>query len=198
MSVRSAIDVAIPLIMAENASLAESIRAMPDVFSACALVPAARLASILDRPPPSYSNPQHSSETLPDYSAATASNTHPDGSVTIRPLGWSVFASLTLADVSLLSLIPLPFCCAELRYGALYTEAYAQRVDPQLAELMELHTKSKAARLASILGSRSEAVAMSDNENFARRVGYEVENEMLRDGRLRPRIQPNLIVGALG
>ncbi|KAJ6789800.1 hypothetical protein PWT90_02351 [Aphanocladium album] len=194
---RATIDAALPVIMAENASLAESIRSMPDVFSARALVDPSRLAAVLARPPPGYSVPAPtvSREALPDYSAATASNTHPDGSVTIRPLGWSVFASLTMADLGILSLVPLPFCAAELRYGEYYTEAFFRRVDPQLAELMEVSSKSKAARLAGILGSRSEAaVAMTDNANFARRVGLELENERTRDGRPRPRVQPNVII----
>ncbi len=128
-------------------------------------------------------------------SAATPSDTHPDGSVTIRPQGWSVFAALTLADLCILSLVPLPFCAAELRYGEFYTNAFSRRVDPQLAELMERPSKSKAAQLAGILGSRSEAAAMADNENFARRVGMEVETPTSRDGRPRLRPQPNLIIG---
>ncbi|TQV95127.1 hypothetical protein IF1G_06114 [Cordyceps javanica] len=261
LSARSTIDTALPLILGDNGPLAESIRCMPDVFSARALVDPARLAAILARPPPGYSVPTPSGgvsgagagagagdadDAPPYYSAATtAGGPHPDGSVTIRPAGWSVFASLTLADLCVLSLIPLPLPGSQapappsasaaaastaadndgslgddvaddedgggnggapptlpplLCYGQFYTEAFAQRVGPPLAELMERPARAKAAQLAALLGSRGGeggGVAMTDEHNFARRVGLELENgaATTRDGRPRMRPQPNVIIG---
>ncbi|OAA63118.1 hypothetical protein ISF_04994 [Cordyceps fumosorosea ARSEF 2679] len=174
---RSAIDAAIPLILGDDPHLAASVRCLPDSFH---VAPAC-----LDRPPPGYSVPSPADDDAPpDYSAAT---TNTDGSVTIRPTGWSAaFAGLTLSDLPALSRVPLPVAVAGLRYGEeLYGEQFARAVGPALAELMERPGGAKAARLAAILGSRSEGVAMTDEDNFARRVGRELE-----DGRARTREQP--------
>ncbi|ATY66048.1 hypothetical protein A9K55_001950 [Cordyceps militaris] len=200
-SARATIDVALPLLLSANTPLARALAEMPDHLCALALVPAARLAAVRDRPPPSYSAPagRPEAEALPDYSAATASDApHPDGSVTIRPAGWwSVFASLTLADVCVLALLPLPLCAADLRYAECYTEAYASRVGPLLADVMEGPAKAKAAQLAAIFGSCREGGqgGVTDEEDFARRVGLEMDNRTTRDGRPRLRPQPNLIIG---
>lgn len=198
MTARAAIDTVLPQIMGDNTALAESIRSMHDIFGARALIPPSRLAHILARPPPGYSIPADNVVPLPDYTSAVADGrgVHPDGSVTIRPLGWSLFATLTIVDVGILSLVPLPFTSAELRYGQVYyTDAFSRRVDPQLAELVEMPAKGKAVRLAQILGLRTEAVTLTDNENFARRVGLEMENTTTRSGEPRPRLQPSIIIG---
>ncbi|OAA51256.1 hypothetical protein BBO_01203 [Beauveria brongniartii RCEF 3172] len=187
---RAAIDASLPLIMGSNPALASSVRLMPDSFAALAAFP----ASLLDRAPPSYSlPPPHIPEALPDYAAAAAST---DGSVAIRPGGWSVFAPLTLADLAALSRIPLPLRAADLVHGRFYTDEFAASVGAQVCELMERPGwTAKAKQLALILGSRTEAVALTDEENFARRVALEMEQSTTRDGRPRSRPQPNIIIG---
>ncbi|KAM3512068.1 hypothetical protein MY11210_004265 [Beauveria gryllotalpidicola] len=187
---RAAIDASLPLIMGSNLALASSVRLMPDSFAVLAAFP----ASLLDRAPPSYSlPPPHVPEALPDYAAAAASA---DGSVAIRPGGWSVFAPLTLADLAALSRIPLPLRAGGLAYGGFYTDEFAASVGAQVCELMERPGwAAKAKQLAAILGSRTEAVALTDDENFARRVALEMEQSTIRDGRPRSQPQPNVIIG---
>lgn len=209
MAARSAIDTILPSLMAENPALAESIRSMPDSFSARSLVPPSRLARLASQPPPTYSVPHPNSTNtnttssteavpLPDYSAASSAPIHPDGSITIRPLGWSVFSPLTVMDIGILSLVPLPFYSSDVRYGDVYEESFSRRVDPLLAELVERPGKRKADDLARILGLRSlGVVGLADQENFARRVGLEMENQTGGDGELRLRVQPNVIVGGM-
>ncbi|KGQ07511.1 hypothetical protein BBAD15_g7162 [Beauveria bassiana D1-5] len=179
---RAAIDASLPLIMGSNPALASSVRLMPDSFGALAAFP----ASLLDRAPPSYSlPPPHIPEALPDYAAAAAST---DGSVAIRPGGWSVFAPLTLADLAALSRVPLPLRAAEGEFAA--------GVGAQVCELMERPGwAAKAKQLAVILGSRTEAVALTHEENFARTVALESEQSTTTDGRPGSRPRPNIIIG---
>ncbi|KAM3469983.1 hypothetical protein MY5147_006688 [Beauveria neobassiana] len=187
---RAAIDASLPLIMGSNPALASSVRLMPDSFGALAAFP----ASLLDRAPPSYSlPPPHIPEALPDYAAAAAST---DGSVAIRPGGWSVFAPLTLADLAALSRVPLPLRAADLVYGRFYTDEFAAGVGAQVCELMERPGwAAKAKQLAVILGSRTEAVALTHEENFARTVALESEQSTTTDGRPGSRPRPNIIIG---
>ncbi|KAM3483595.1 hypothetical protein MY8738_003016 [Beauveria namnaoensis] len=188
---RAAIDASLPLIMGSNPALASSVRLMPDSFGALAAFP----ASLLDRAPPSYSLPPttHIPEALPDYAAAAAST---DGSVAIRPGGWSVFAPLTLADLAALSRVPLPLRAADLVYGRFYTDEFAAGVGAQVCELMERPGwAAKAKQLAIILGSRTEAVALTHEENFARTVALESEQSTTTDGRPGSRPRPNIIIG---
>ncbi|KAK8141498.1 hypothetical protein G3M48_010415, partial [Beauveria asiatica] len=189
---RAAIDASLPLIMGSNPALASSVRLMPDSFGALAAFP----ASLLDRAPPCYSlPPPHTPEALPDYAAAAAST---DGSVAIRPGGWSVFAPLTLADLAALSRIPLPLRAPDLVVHGrdFYTDEFAASVGAQVCELMERPGwTAKAKQLAAILGSRTEALALTDEENFARRVALEMEQSMTRHGRPRSRPQPNIVSG---
>ncbi|KAM3444782.1 hypothetical protein NHJ13734_001132 [Beauveria thailandica] len=189
---RAAIDASLPLIMGSNPALASSVRLMPDSFGALAAFP----ASVLDRAPPCYSlPPPHTPEALPDYAAAAAST---DGSVAIRPGGWSVFAPLTLADLAALSRIPLPLRAPDLVVHGrdFYTDEFAASVGAQVCELMERPGwTAKAKQLAAILGSRTEALALTDEENFARRVALEMEQSMTRHGRPRSRPQPNIVIG---
>ncbi|PMB71772.1 hypothetical protein BM221_001868 [Beauveria bassiana] len=186
---RAAIDASLPLIMGSNPALASSVRLMPDSFGALAAFP----ASLLDRAPPSYSlPPPHIPEALPDYAAAAAST---DGSVAIRPGGWSVFAPLTLADLAALSRVPLPLRAADLVYGRFYTDEFAAGVGAQVCELMERPGwAAKAKQLAVILGSRTEAVALTHEENFARTVALESEQSTTTDGRPGSRPRPNIII----
>ncbi|KAM0745001.1 hypothetical protein ACQRIT_000385 [Beauveria bassiana] len=188
---RAAIDASLPLIMGSNPALASSVRLMPDSFGALAAFP----ASLLDRAPPSYSLPPttHIPEALPDYAAAAAST---DGSVAIRPGGWSVFAPLTLSDLAALSRVPLPLRAADLVYGRFYTDEFAAGVGAQVCELMERPGwAAKAKQLAIILGSRTEAVALTHEENFARTVALESEQSTTTDGRPGSRPRPNIIIG---
>lgn len=136
-------------------ALAQKIRRMQDSFGARSLVPSVRLEAIAARGPPAYSVPTSLAEDLPDYSAAVSHGVNTDGSVTIRATDWSVFSGLTLADVSILSLIPLPIRSEELRYGdRFYTFEYSRRVNEQLDELVEKNTRNKAEALAQILDLR--------------------------------------------
>ncbi|KAM3549888.1 hypothetical protein MY1884_008523 [Beauveria asiatica] len=178
--------------MGSNPALASSVRLMPDSFGALAAFP----ASVLDRAPPCYSlPPPHTPEALPDYAAAAAST---DGSVAIRPGGWSVFAPLTLADLAALSRIPLPLRAPDLVVHGrdFYTDQFAASVGAQVCELMERPGwTAKAKQLAAILGSRTEALALTDEENFAPRVALEMEQSITRHGRPRSRPQPNIVIG---
>ncbi|KAF1733801.1 hypothetical protein CRV24_005331 [Beauveria bassiana] len=191
---RAAIDASLALIMGSNPALAASVRLMPDSFGALAAFP----TSLLDRAPPSYSLPPPTTthvpeEALPDYAAAAAST---DGSVAIRPGGWSVFAPLTLADLAALSRVPLPLRAADLVYGRFYTDEFAAGVGAQVCELMERPGwAAKAKQLAVILGSRTETVALTHEENFARTVALESEQSTTTDGRPGSRPRPNIIIG---
>ncbi|PNY26619.1 Uncharacterized protein TCAP_03453, partial [Tolypocladium capitatum] len=101
--------------------------------AARAAVPAARIAEIAARPPPGYSVPSPASDAeLPDYAAATA---NADGSVTIRPHGWSVFSGLHLADVrGAVRGVPVPLAHQEIHCGAeYYAPGYADGVHDALS-----------------------------------------------------------------
>lgn len=163
-------------ILDTNTTLSESLTAMADIFSARALVPQTRLDAALSAAPPSYSIPlrhRQSSDTLPtlpDYTERTASGTHLDGSVTIRATSRSVFTGLSLADVRVLSLLPLPVVPGELRDGPrFYTAAYSRNVDAALGELAERNVHKKNLPLVQILGLRAVGSA-SESNSFARSV----------------------------
>lgn len=142
--------------------------------------------------------PTPRAEVLPDYTAsATAGAANADGSVTIQPIGWSIFSGLTLDDLRILSLIPVPLVSGELRYGEMYTFEYSRRVDLQLGNLMEQNTKVKTKRIGEILGMRQDVEADLDSaKSFARRMGMDHGNEPVSGiTRRRPRPQPNTIIG---
>lgn len=69
----------------------------------------------------------------------------------------SPLSGYTLADIPILSMIPLPVTTTELTDGALfYTFAYAQRVSHDLGELMQEQTGQGTSRsLGIILGRTS-------------------------------------------
>lgn len=176
-------------ILDTNTTLSESLSTMSDIFSARSLVPQARLDNALNTAPPIYSRPlrcRQSSDTLPtlpDYTERTASGTHLDGSVTIRATSRSVFTGLSLADVRVLSLLPLPVVPGELRDGPrFYTAAYARSVDAALGELAERNSHRKNSPLVQILGLRAVGSATESN-SFARSV---------QGGRRLIRVQPNM------
>lgn len=146
---------------------------MRDIFGARALVPEERLEAALDREPPRYSVPadNRSQSTLPDYTARTASGAHTDGSVTIQATSRTIFSGLTLGDVSILSLLPLPIVCDELRYGPeFYTFEYSRLVNDSLSALAEKNVREKAKQMCTILGLRPWGSVAEDSENFAKNV----------------------------
>lgn len=164
---------------------------MQDVFGARAVVPQTRLEEVTNHAPPGYSVPVSRTEELPEYSQATNASHNPDGSVTIRPDGLSVFSGLTLADISILSLIPLPLHSGELRYGELYSNEYCRSVNEELANLAEKNLKQKNLQLSKVLGLRNVG-SNWDEEGFARRVGLQYDDYSRSDGRLRSRPQPEM------
>lgn len=163
---------------------------MRDVFGARALVPRERIEAVTMHAPPGYSVPVAHSEELPEYSRTGINGQNEDGSVTIRPGSWSIFSGLTFADVSILSLIPLPLHSGELRYGVLYTNEYCRAVNEDLGKLADQSVKQKNLHLAKILGLRAVG-SNHEQESFARRVGLQYDDYSTRGGpRLRP--QPEL------
>jgi hypothetical protein len=176
------------------------MRNLEDIFGARALVSQERQTEAINRPPPGYSVPTPgNAEVLPDYTD-TAPNgaANADGSITIHPISWSIFAGLTLDDVRILSLIPVPLVSGELRYGEMYTFEYSRKVDLRLGNLMEQPIKQKVKAMVEILGLRQDNANddMEATANFSRRVGMEYGNTELRDRtRRRPRPQPSTIVG---
>jgi hypothetical protein len=55
-----------------------------------------------------------------------------------QPRLWSIFSGYNLADIPVLSMIPLPVLTLELRDNEFYTFDFAQRVSDDLVELMQL------------------------------------------------------------
>ena len=197
---RRNIETNITQILQDNTSLADRMRNLEDIFGARALVSQDRQTEAINRPPPGYSVPTPgNAEVLPDYTD-TAPNgaTNADGSITIQPIGWSIFAGLTLDDIRILSLIPVPLVSGELRYGEMYTFEYSRKVDLRLGNLMEQPTKQKVKGIVEILGLKQNTASndMEATTNFSRRVGMEYDETELTDRtRRRPRPQPSTIVG---
>lgn len=166
---------------------------MRDVFGARALVSRERVEQVSDHAPPGYSVPvaQTQDEELPGYSDATSGARNEDGSITIRPGGYSIFTGLTLADISILSLVPLPLHSGELRYGELYSNEYCRAVNEELGKLSDQSLQQRNYHLSRILGLRNVG-SNWEEEGFARRVGLQYDDYSRRDGRLRSQPQPNL------
>lgn len=134
------------------------MRALNDSFGARGLVPPERLEHISQREPPGYSGETVRSDEVPGYTERTLSGFNADGSVTIRATAWTIFSGLTLRDISILTLIPLPITSGELRYGNnFYTADFCRDINPALGELMEMNIKAKTKKMAELLGLRSKA-----------------------------------------
>ena len=197
---------AVNSLLQSDGSLAHRMHRLQDVFGSRALVPRERLEAIAALPPPGYSIPAPTNEQLPDYTATDTpsstqnqshqdtndnrgGNNNNDGSTTIRPGGsWSIFSSLTLADISILSLIPLPLESGNVRYSRFYTSSYCRSVNDELGALAESNTKNKAGPLARILGLR-EVGQKAKDERFARRMGMKYDEENPNRSRPQPPIR---------
>lgn len=141
-----------------------------DIFGARALVPRGRLNEIAAiQAPPSYIYSSGGADELPDYAAATGTNRPTStSSVEFNPGSWSIFSGLTITDVKILSLMPLPLTAGELRYGSFYTADFTSSVNDALGELAEMNTRYKGKRLATILGLRVVGEPVDEDAKFAR------------------------------
>ncbi len=140
-------------ILQTNPRLAERARDLDDVFEIKSLISTARLDDTESRGPPPYGQPTSEFDQLPQYSPPAVTGTCKDGSISIGFAQHTVFSGLTLADISIFSLVALPIVCDELRYGnEFYTAEYCSRVHHQLTDLVEKRSRKKSYWLAVILG----------------------------------------------
>lgn len=102
-------------------------------------------------------------DALPSYGSAPAVSTRlierarPSGEFSQRDRAWSVLSGYTLADITVMSIIPLPVFTTEVTDGSeFYTFDYARRVSRDLGELMQLEAGQGTSRtLGFILGKSS-------------------------------------------
>ena len=128
-------------LLSSNAELATRMRNLDDLFrtrgSACDALP-------------SYAS-------APLVSTRLIERARPSGEFAQRGRVWSALSGYTLADITVMSIIPLPVTTAEVRDGGeFYTFDYARRVSRDLGELMQNEPGQGTSRtLGFILGKSS-------------------------------------------
>ncbi|KND87020.1 hypothetical protein TOPH_08368 [Tolypocladium ophioglossoides CBS 100239] len=137
-------------LLTSNAVLASRMRQLDDVFDGRAL-DRESLPHYTRRPVPSAS-PLSGGE--PEITPAEAGEVGPEGRSRVP----SPLSGYTLADIPVLSIIPLPVTTDELHDGnEFYTFAYARRVGRDLGELMQYQASQGTSRALSILLGRTNA-----------------------------------------
>ncbi|POR32771.1 Uncharacterized protein TPAR_07017 [Tolypocladium paradoxum] len=136
-------------LLTSNKVLASRMRQLDDVFGGRALG-GESLPHYTRRPVPSASPLSSGGE--PDITPAPAAEVGPE----IRSRVRSHLSGYTLADIPVLSIIPLPVATNELHDGnEFYTFAYARRVGRDLGELMQCQASQGTSRTLSILLGRT-------------------------------------------
>ncbi|KAL7943394.1 hypothetical protein V8C42DRAFT_106297 [Trichoderma barbatum] len=132
-------------LLSSNSDLALRMRRLRDTFSARSMARRAipNYAPVAQNAPRLPADRTSSASSISEASTSTASGqsgqqTAPDTEAVPPPQLWSIFSGYNLADIPVLSMIPLPVLTLELRDNEFYTFDFAQRVSHDLVELMQL------------------------------------------------------------
>lgn len=137
-------------LLSSNSDLSLRMRRLRDSFGARSMTRRAipNYAPVAQNAPRLPADRTSSASSISEASASTStsgqSSQQPtsDGDVaaaaTPQPRLWSIFSGYNLADIPVLSMIPLPVLTLELRDNEFYTFDFAQRVSDDLVELMQL------------------------------------------------------------
>ncbi|KAH6606954.1 hypothetical protein Trco_006107 [Trichoderma cornu-damae] len=131
-------------LLSSNGDLSLRMRRLRDTFGARSMArraipmyaPVAQNAPRL--PADRTSSASSISEASTAASGQSAQQTTTDSEAAPQPRLWSIFSGYNLADIPVLSMIPLPVLTLELRDNEFYTFDFAQRVSHDLVELMQL------------------------------------------------------------
>lgn len=131
-------------LLSSNSDLALRMRRLRDTFGARSMARRAipNYAPVAQNAPRLPADRTSSASSISEASASTASGQSgqqaTDSEVVPPPQLWSIFSGYNLADITVLSMIPLPVLTLELRDNEFYTFDFAQRVSDDLVELMQL------------------------------------------------------------
>jgi hypothetical protein len=132
-------------LLSSNSDLALRMRRLRDTFGARSMARRAipNYAPVAQNAPRLPADRTSSASSISEISASTTSgqsgqHTATDGEAAPPPRLWSIFSGYNLADIPVLSMIPLPVLTLELRDNEFYTFDFAQRVSDDLVELMQL------------------------------------------------------------
>ncbi|KAL6867097.1 hypothetical protein J3F83DRAFT_106567 [Trichoderma novae-zelandiae] len=132
-------------LLSSNSDLALRMRRLRDTFGARSMARRAipNYAPVAQNAPRLPADRTSSASSISEASTSTTSaqsgqQTATDGEAAPPPRLWSIFSGYNLADIPVLSMIPLPVLTLELRDNEFYTFDFAQRVSEDLVELMQL------------------------------------------------------------
>ncbi|KAL7935128.1 hypothetical protein V8C35DRAFT_27223 [Trichoderma chlorosporum] len=132
-------------LLSSNRDLALRMRRLRDTFGARSMARRAipNCAPVAQNAPRLPADRTSSASSISEASASTASgqSTQQPAAETEavpQPRLWSIFSGYNIADIPVLSMIPLPVLTLELRDNEFYTFDFAQRVSEDLVELMQL------------------------------------------------------------
>lgn len=136
-------------LLSSNSDLSLRMRRLRDSFGARSMARRAipNYAPVAQNAPRLPADRTSSASSISEASASTStsgqSGQQPtsDGDAAVaapQPRLWSIFSGYNLADIPVLSMIPLPVLTLELRDNEFYTFDFAQRVSDDLVELMQL------------------------------------------------------------
>lgn len=134
-------------LLSSNSDIALRMRRLRDTFGARSMARRAipNYAPVAQNAPRLPADRTSSASSISEASASTstasgqsAQQPAADSEATPQPRLWSIFSGYNLADIPVLSMIPLPVLTLELRDNEFYTFDFAQRVSHDLVELMQL------------------------------------------------------------
>ncbi|TFA98037.1 hypothetical protein CCMA1212_010191 [Trichoderma ghanense] len=129
-------------LLSSNSDLALRMRRLRDTFGARSMARRAipNYAPVAQNAPRLPADRTSSASSMSEASASTTSaqSGQQDSEAAPPPRLWSIFSGYNLADIPVLSMIPLPVLTLELRDNEFYTFDFAQRVSDDLVELMQL------------------------------------------------------------
>ncbi|RFU75713.1 hypothetical protein TARUN_6472 [Trichoderma arundinaceum] len=131
-------------LLSSNSDLSLRMRRLRDTFGARSMArraipnyaPVAQNAPRL--PADRTSSASSISEASTSTSGQSAQQATTESEAVPQPRLWSIFSGYNLADIPVLSMIPMPVLTLELRDNEFYTFDFAQRVSHDLVELMQL------------------------------------------------------------
>lgn len=148
-------------LLSSNGDLSLRMRRLRDSFGARSMarrpIPIPNYAPVAQNAPRLPADRTSSASSISEASASTSTSTSTSGQSGQQPTSdgdaittaaaaaaaphprlWSIFSGYNLADIPVLSMIPLPVLTLELRDNEFYTFDFAQRVSDDLVELMQL------------------------------------------------------------
>ncbi|KAM0256084.1 hypothetical protein ACHAQJ_005171 [Trichoderma viride] len=134
-------------LLSSNSDLSLRMRRLRDTFGARSMARRAipNYAPVAQNAPRLPADRTSSASSISEASASTSTSAQSGQQATTesdaaapQPRLWSIFSGYNLADIPVLSVIPLPVLTLELRDNEFYTFDFAQRVSHDLVELMQL------------------------------------------------------------